>query len=205
MRKALITALSIMFSLATLATVGEWWERAISASACGIAVVIILILNRRFKPRSPEALYPCRIAAAIAVTVGAVNVITGIGHSLAVASLAANEPEYGPLQILRFTTGAMLVYSGAMNVGVYRAIEAGQRWSIAVAGATASLFVLYLLFLAPLPGTGTARRLVGPWSAYLLWLGAAALASRRATHVGESQAPPNNKPLQPTSGAGASS
>ena len=193
-----------MLSLATLATVGEWWERAISASACGIAVVIIVILNRRFKRRSPEAPYPCRITAAIAVTVGAVNVITGIGHSLAVASLAANEPEYGPLQILRFTTGAMLVYSGAMNVGVYRAIEAGQRWSIAVGGATASLFVLYLLFLAPLPGTGTARRLVGPWSAYLLWLGAATLASRRATHVGESQAPPN-KPLQPTSGAGASS
>jgi hypothetical protein len=204
MPKALITALSIMLSLATLATVGEWWERAISASACAIAVVVILILNRRFKRRNPEALYPYRVAAAIAVTVGAVNVITGIGHSLAVASLAAKEPEYGPLQILRFTTGAMLVYSGAMNLGVYRAIGAGQRWSMAVAGATASLFVLYLLFLVPLPGTDTPRRLVGPWSAYLLWLGTAALASRRAAHFGESQAPPN-KPLQPTSGAGASS
>jgi hypothetical protein len=33
---------------------------------------------------------------------------------------------------LRFTTGAMLLYSGAMNIALYRAIRAGRRWAIGV-------------------------------------------------------------------------
>ena len=97
---------------------------------------------------------------------------------MAVASLALSEGEYGPLQILRFTTGAMLVYSGAMNATLYRAIKMGQREAIAVAAATTSLFLLYLLFLLPLPGTGgTVPPMLGLWSLYLLWLGAAAIRS----------------------------
>ncbi len=58
-----------------------------------------------------------------------------------------SEREYGPLQVLRFTTGAMLVYSGAMNIAVYRAIRAGQRWAVGVGAATSLLFWLYLFFL----------------------------------------------------------
>lgn len=179
MRKALITVLSILLAFATLVSVGEWWERALSAAIPAIGLLVIVLLYRHFRRAVPDVPWACHVAAAIAVVLGIANVITGVGHSVAVASLALSEREYGPLQILRFTTGAMLLYSGAMNTAVYRAIRAGRRWAVAVGAATASLFVLYLLFLVPLPGTGTARRLVGPWSAYLLWLGAAALANRR--------------------------
>jgi len=178
MRKALITVLSILLSLATLVSVGEWWERALTAAVSSIGLLVIVHLYRRFRRSAAEVPYACHVAAAIAVIFGIGNVITGMGHSVAVTSLALREPEYGPLQILRFTTGAMLLYSGAMNIGVYRAIRAGRRWAVAVGAASGLLFWLYLLFLLPLPGTGTARRLLGPWSVYLLWLGAAALASK---------------------------
>jgi hypothetical protein len=74
---------------------------------------------------------------------------------------------------------AMLLYSGTMNLAVSRAISAGRRWAVAVGGATNLLFWPYLLFLLPLAGANTPRRMLGPWSVYLLWLGAAALATRR--------------------------
>lgn len=152
---------------------------SLSAAIPAIGLLVIVFLYRRFRRAFPDVPYACHVAAAIAVTFGVTNVITGVAHSVAVASLALNEPEYGPLQILRFTTGAMLLYSGAMNIAVYRAIRAGRRWAVAVGAATGLLFWLYLLFLLPLPGTGTVRRMLGPWSAYLLWLGAAALANKR--------------------------
>lgn len=180
MRKALLVVLSILLSFATLVSVGEWWERALSAAIPAIGLLVIVLLYRRFRRAVPDVPWACHVAAAIAVVLGTGNVITGMGHSVAVASLALREPEYGPLQVLRFTTGAMLVYSGAVNVGVYRAIKAGQRWAVAVGAAMGLLFWLYLLFLLPLPGTGTVRQLLGPWSVYLLWLGAAGLASTRS-------------------------
>ncbi len=106
--------------------------------------------------------------------------IAGVGHSVAVASLALSEREYGSLQILWFTTGAMLLYAGAMNAALYRAIKAGRRSAIAVSAATTSLFLLYLLFHLPVPGNGgTVPPMLGLWSLYLLWLVAAAVASRR--------------------------
>jgi hypothetical protein len=178
MRKAL-AMFSTLLSHATLVSVGEWPERVLSAAGFSIGLLVIVILNQRFRRSNPQVSYACHVAAAMAVTFGVVTVITGVGHSIAVGSLALREREYGTLQVLRFTTGAMLVYSGAMNIGVYRAIRTGRRWAVAVGAATGLLFWLYLLFLFPLPGTGTARRLLGPWSAYLLWLGAAALTSRR--------------------------
>ena len=131
--------------------------------------------------RSP---YACQAAAAIGLSLGVVTVISGVGHSVAVASVALREREYGPLTILRFTTGAMLLYSGTMSMGVYRAIRAGRRWAVGVGAATCLLFWLYLLLLLPLPGTGgTVRPMLGLWSVYLLWLGAAALASGRGDGV----------------------
>ncbi len=177
MRKALITVLSIMLFLASIAKIGE---RTLTAAIFSILLVVVVFLYRRFRRSAAEVPWACQAAAAIAVTLGVATVISGVGHSVAVASLALSEREYGPLQILRFTTGAMLVYSGAMNMAVYRAIRAGRRWAVAVGAATGLLFWLYLLFLFPLPGTGgTVRPMLGLWSVYLLWLGVAALASKR--------------------------
>jgi hypothetical protein len=116
----------------------------------------------------------------MAVTVGVLAVIGGVGHSVAVVSLALRDTdEYGPLVILRFTTGAMLLYFGAMNIAVYGAIKVGRRWAIGVGVATGLFFWVYLVFTLPLPGTGGSVPLaLGLWTVYLLWLGAAAFASR---------------------------
>jgi hypothetical protein len=140
----------------------------------------IALMNRRVRHSNGHASITCHIAATIGVTFGALAVIGGLGHSMAVGSLALRETEYGSVQILRFTTGALLLYSGAMNIALYRAIRAGRTWAIGVGVATNLLFWLHLLFVLPFPGTGgTVPRPLGAWSVYLLWLGAAAVASRR--------------------------
>ena len=83
----------------------------------------------------------------------------------------------------------MLLYAGAMNAALYRAIKAGQRSAIAVSVATTTLFLIYLLFQLPLPGNGgTVPPMLGLWSLYLLWLVAAAVASgRRGNAVPEGE------------------
>jgi hypothetical protein len=70
-----------------------------------------------------------------------------------------------------------------MNTAMYRAMSAGRQWAVAVGASTNLLFWLYLLFLLPLAGANTPRRMLGPWSVYLLWLGAAALANGRRGRV----------------------
>jgi hypothetical protein len=181
MRKVLITALSVLPVLAIFSGGGVWWVRTLSAGVFSVALIPIVFLSRRFTRRFPGEPWACHIAAAIAVTFGVSNVITGVAHSVAVASLALREPEYGPLQILRFTTGAMLLYSGAMSLALYRGIRAGRRSTIGVNTAAGFLFWLYLVFTFPLPGTGgnVPRELV-LLTLYLFWLGAAAFASQRA-------------------------
>ena len=157
-------------------------QGVVSTSVLSLVILFILSIDRRFKRSTGDVPYACQVAAAIAVFLGVVLGIGGVGHSVAVVSLALRETEgYGPLVILRFTTGALLLYSGAMNVAVYRAIRAGRQWAVALGAATGLLSWLHLFFflLFPLPGTGgTVRPNLGPWSVYLLWLGAA-LASRR--------------------------
>ena len=181
MGKVAIAALSVLPVLAMFAGGGVWWVRALSAAVFSVALLTIVFLSRRFTRRFPGEPWACHIAAAIAVTFGVSNVITGVAHSVAVASLALREPEYGPLQILRFTTGAMLLYSGAMSLGLYRGIRAGRRSTIGVSAAAGSLFWLYLAFTFPLPGTGgTVPRELVLLTLYLVWLGAAAFASQRA-------------------------
>jgi hypothetical protein len=181
MRKVMITALSVLPVLAFFSAGGVWWVRALSAGVFSFALLPIVFLSRRFTRKFPYEPWTCHVAAAIAVTFGASNVITGVAHSIAVASLAMREPEYGPLQILRFTTGAMLLYSGAVSIALYRGIRAGRRSTIGVSAAAGFLFWLYLLFTFPLPGTGgnVPRELV-LLTLYLFWLGAAAFASQRA-------------------------
>ena len=181
MGRVLITVFSVLTVLAIFAGGGVWWVRALSLAVFSVALLPIVFLSRRFTGRFPNEPWACHVAAAIAVTFGVSNVITGVAHSVAVASLAMREPGYGPLQILRFTTGAMLLYSGAMSLALYRGIRAGRRSTIGVSAAAGSLFWLYLAFTIPLPGTGgnVPRELV-LLTLYLLWLGAAAFASQRA-------------------------
>jgi hypothetical protein len=180
MRKVLITVLSVLPVLAIFAGGGVWWVRALSVAVFSVALLPIVFLSRRFTRSFPSEPWACHVAAAIAVAFGVSNVITGIAHSVAVASLALREPEYGPLQILRFTTGAMLLYSGAMSLALYRGIRAGRRSTIGVSVAAGLLFWLYLVFTLPLPGTGgnVPRELV-LLTLYLFWLSAAAFASQR--------------------------
>ena len=181
MSKVLITVFSVLPVLAIFVGGGEWWVRVLSGAVFSVALLPIVFLSRRFTRRFPSEPWACHVAAAIAVTFGVSNVITGVAHSVAVASLALREPEYGPLQILRFTTGAMLLYSGAMSIALYRGIRAGRRSAIGAGLAAVLLFWFYLVFTLPLPGTGgTVPRELVSLTLYLLWLGAAAFASQRA-------------------------
>lgn len=147
-----------------------------------LASLVIVFLYCRFRRAGANVPWACHVTAAIGLTFGVLIGLAGVGHSVAVAALALREPEYGPLQVLRFTTGAMLVYFGAMNVALCRAINAAQRSAIAVSAATGLFMVLYLIFLLPLPGTGGAvPRVLALCSLYLLSLGTAAIAVMRRT------------------------
>jgi hypothetical protein len=64
-----------------------------------------------------------------------------------------------------------------MTLAMYPGIKAGRRSAVAVGAATALLFLVYLLFIRPLPGSGTqVTAMLGLWSVYLISLGAAAVS-----------------------------
>jgi hypothetical protein len=149
----------------------------LTAASLSVLLLTIVLLYRRMRRSVPEVPSACHAAAAIALIVGAATLIGGVGHSVAVASLTLRGSQYGPLQILRLTTGALLVFSGAMTLGMYPGLKAGRSWAAGTGAATGLLLWLYLLFTLPLPGTGgTVPTMLGMWSIYLLSLGAAAVA-----------------------------
>lgn len=154
-------------------------EIAITVGVLSVWLLVVALLYRQFRRSGDQTPRPCHAAAAIAVALGALTLIAGAGHSIAVASVAfAASDEYGPRTILLLTTGAMLLYAGAMSVALFRGIRAGRRGTIGVASMAALLFCVYLLFLLPLPGTGgTVPPMLALWTTYLLCLLAAVLTS----------------------------
>jgi hypothetical protein len=182
MRKDRIIVLGILLFFAGMFLLGSLGvsPNLLRGAALLICPLAVVPLFRRFRHSAPGVPWACHVAATFAVFLGATALIGGLGHSAAVASLSMREGAYGPLQTLRFTTGAMLVYFGAMSVAVHPAIKAGRRWAIGVGAAAGLLFWLYLLFLLLLPVTGSsAPGFFGALSIYLLSLGAAAFASRK--------------------------
>ena len=179
MLKELIAVLGIfallVSTMSVLAITFHVDVRILTAVGLSIFLLIMVLLYRRSRRSAPDVPAACHVAVAIALVVGAYALIGGVGHSMAVVSLALREPQYGPLQILRLTTGAMLLFSGAMTLAMHPGIKAGRRSAVAVGAATALLFWLYMLFTLPLPGAGgQLRAMLGMWSVYLLSLGAAA-------------------------------
>jgi len=179
MLKELIAVLGVLAllvsTMSVLAITFHVDVRILTAVSLLIFLLIMVLLYRRSRRSAPDVPPACHVAVAIALVVGAYALIGGVGHSVAVASLTLREPQYGPLQILRLTTGALLLFSGAMTLAMYPGIKAGRRSAVAVGAATALLFWLYLLFMLPLPGTGgQVPTMLGMWSVYLLSLGAAA-------------------------------
>jgi hypothetical protein len=149
--------------------------RILTAVSFLIFVLFIVLFYRRLRRIAPDVPAACHVTAAIALLVGADALIGGVGHSFAVASLTVREPEYGPLQILRLTTGVILLFCGAMTLAMYPGIKAGRRSAVGLGAATALLLWLHLLFTLPLQGTGgTVPPRLGLWGVYLLSLGAAA-------------------------------
>ena len=174
MGKGLMILLSAITLIAGLAGM-EIGQRALTAGAFSMLSLAVVFLYRRFSRSTDDVPSVFRAAAAIGVVLGVLTIISGAAHSAAVTALAFSEGEWAPLTILRFTTGVMLIYAGAMSVAVHRAIRAGRPWAVGVGAATSLLFWTYLMLLLPLPGTGgTVPPMLGLWSAYLLWLGAAA-------------------------------
>ena len=179
MRKELIAVLGLtvllVSTMVVLAIVFDLGGKILGPISLSIFSLIVVVLYRRFRRSAPEVPPACYLAAAIALMVGASALIGGAGHSVDVALLTLREPEYGSLQILRLTTGALLVFSGAMTLAMSHGISVGRRWPMRVGAATGLLIWLYMLITIPLPGAGgTATAMVGLWSIYLLSLGAAA-------------------------------
>jgi hypothetical protein len=171
------TAVLLVSTMSVLAIDFGVDVRILTAVALSTLLLIIVLLYRRLRRSAPEVPTACHAAAAIALLVGAFTLIAGVGHSVDVASLTLREAEYGPLQILRLTTGAILVFAGAMTITMYPGIKAGRSWSVGASAAAGVLIWLHLLFVMPLPGTGgTVPPLFGLWSICLLSLGAAAVA-----------------------------
>jgi len=147
----------------------------LTAASFAIFLGMMIVLYKRSRRSAPSVPAACHVAAAIALVVGAGAVVGGAGHSAAVASLTWHESIYGPLQILRLTTGVLLLFSGGMTLAMCTGIKAGRGWSVGVGAATGFLFWLYLLITLPLPGTGgTVPPWFVMWSVYLLSLAAAA-------------------------------
>ena len=190
MRKELIAVLGItvllVSTMVVLAIVFGVDGKILGPISLSIFSLIIVLLYRRLRRFAPEVPPACHVAAAIALMVGASALIGGVGHSVDVALLTLREPQYGPLQILRLTTGALLSFSGAMTLAMYPGIRVGRRWPMGVGAATGLLFWLYMLFTIPLPGAGgTATAMVGLWGVYLLSLGAAAAWLAMGEYKGE--------------------
>ncbi len=152
--------------------------RIVVAVSASTLFLVLVFVYRRLRPSAADVPYVRHAAAALVLSLGVPTVIVGLAHSVAVASLAlSGTEEYGRVTIVRFTTGAMLLYTGAMNIALYRAIKAGRRWAIRVSAATCALFCVYLIFLLPLGAGGTVPPMLGAWSVCLPILGAAALKS----------------------------
>jgi len=147
----------------------------LTAASFAIFSWMMVVLYRRSRRAAPAVPPACHVAAAIALVIGAGAVVGGAGHSAAVASLTLRESLYGPLQILRLTTGALLLFSGGMTLAMCPGIRAGRGGSVGVGAATCLLFWVYLLVTLPLPGTGgTVPPWFVLWSVYLVSLAAAA-------------------------------
>lgn len=156
-------------------------ELLIAGTVLSVGSGAFWFLYRRFKRAAPKVPSICHVAAAFARIGGGITLIAGVGHSVAVASLAYSLNEYGALQVLWFTTGVMLVYTGALNVVMAGGITAGRGSAIWVATAASVLFVVYLLFLNPLPsGGGTVPPMLAAWSLYVLSLIVAGVAASRS-------------------------
>ena len=177
MRKAVMILLSAVLLLSGMALM-EIGERTLTAAVFAILLLVVVFLYRRFRRSADEVPWIFKAAAAISVTLGALTLISGVAHSAAVTVVAFGEREWMPLTVLRFTTGAMLMYSGVMSIAVHHGIRAGRPWAVRVGAGTSLLFWLYLMLMLPLPGTGgTVPPMLGLWSAHLFWLGAAVLAT----------------------------
>ncbi|MEK6325892.1 MAG: hypothetical protein AABN33_30005, partial [Acidobacteriota bacterium] len=123
MRKALMILLSAIVLIASIAKM-EVGERTVTAGVFSILLLVVVVLYRRFRRSAAEVPWVFQAAAAIGVSLGVLTMISGVVHSAAVTAVAFSEREWAPLTIQRFTTGAMLMYSGAMNMAVHRAIRA---------------------------------------------------------------------------------
>lgn len=154
----------------------------LAAVVLSVSALVIAFLYRRLRQAGPDVPRVCHVTAAIGLVWGALTAIVGVGHSVAVTSLALQMDEYGPLQALWFTTGAILVYCGTLNAALYRAIKTGRRSAIGIAASATTLLVVYLLFVDPLPGGGaTVPPVLALWSLYLALLGLAAFATGRTS------------------------
>jgi CubicO group peptidase (beta-lactamase class C family) len=125
MRKTTMIVLSGILLASGIAMM-EIGERTLTAGVFAILLLVVVVLYRRFRQSAGGVPWVFQAAAAVAVTLGILTLISGVAHSTAVAALALREHEWSPLTILRFTTGAMLMYAGAMSAAVFHAIRAGR-------------------------------------------------------------------------------
>jgi hypothetical protein len=69
----------------------------------------------------------------VAILIGLLMVIGGIGHTSGVISVAIKEGRpYNESSVFLLTTGGILLYSGLLNIAISRWIKQARAWALAM-------------------------------------------------------------------------
>ncbi len=116
-----------------------------------------------------------KVSAWVALVLGALMVVGGIGHMLGVISttLRENRP-YDPKMVLLLTTGGVLIYVGGVNAVISRWIRQGVGWALVTSAVVSVALIGYFLLVRPLPNSGSMLRVsIVSHGLYLALLGIA--------------------------------
>lgn len=116
-----------------------------------------------------------KVSAWVALVLGGLMLVGGIGHMLGVipTALRENRP-YDPKMVLLLTTGGVLIYVGGVNAVLSRWIRRGVGWALVTSAVVSAALIGYLLLVRPLPDSGSMLRVsVVSHSLYLALLGIA--------------------------------
>lgn len=149
-----------------------------------------LAVRARFK-----AVRLATITGWIAFVLGALMLITGVGHIVGVLSMAEKQGlPYNHYFALLLVTGLMMVGTGSANLLLSRWIRAAARWALAVSASATGVFMVYLLIVRPLGSVDSTRDIGLLHAGYLILLAGCFIARQRtATHPDAGQAVARNQ------------
>ena len=131
----------------------------------------------------------------VAFVLGALMLITGIGHFVGVLSMAEKQGlPYNHYFALLLVTGLMMVGTGSANLLLSKWIRAGAQWARVVSASATGVLMVYLLIVRPLGSVDSTRDIGLLHAAYLILLAACFIARQRvAVHPDAGQGVASNQ------------